>query len=217
MAYDFAPAVILGIDSAKTVSGSTLLVPHIEPRPQALLGRSDKLYARIPPVRSYTLEHFCEVRTQADHENCVMHLMTRAQELGLPPMVVAESWTPGRWGFAQIIGMGEGWGWWTAELRRAVERFPEVAPVHVERVTPARWREDLGIYHLAESREGPALKRAAIQYVKAKLNVRVPADVAEAAAVALWGAQNDNVHERVEKWHVKQAQLRRKKASSEQA
>lgn len=214
MAYDFAPAVILGLDSAKGVSGSTLLVPHIEPRYTALVGRSTKMYDRIPPVRTYTLEHFCEVKTQLDHENCVLHLVQRAKDLGIPPIVAAEGWSPGRWGFDTIIGMGEGWGWWTAELRRAAERFPEITPIHVERVVPDRWRGDLGIYRLSPTREGPDLKRAAIQYVKAKLGVRVPADVAEACCIALWGAQNDNVHARVEKWHVRQGVLRRKKGEA---
>lgn len=214
MAYDFAPAVILGLDSAKGVSGSTLLVPHIEPRYTALVGRSTKMYDRIPPVRTYTLEHFCEVKTQLDHENCVMHLIQRAKELGLPPMVAAETWTPGRWGFETVLGMGEGWGWWTAELRRAAERFPEITPIHVERVVPDRWRQDLGIYLLAApDRDGPALKRAAVQYVKSRLNVRVPVDVAEACCVGLWGAMNDNVHERVEKWHESQARKRKRNAS----
>lgn len=213
MAYDFAPAVILGIDASKACSGSTLLVPHLEPKPGVLKGRgTEDKPSRI--VRTYTLEHFCEVKTQADHENCVMHLIDRARELDLPPVVVAETWVPhGKWGPKQYLGMGEGWGWWTAEMRRAVERFPDIGVIHVERVVPTVWRADLFGGKLLDEN----LKLAAIQYVKARLQIRVPSDVAEAVCVALWGAQNDSVHAGVEKWHVKQSKLRQKLAKAASA
>jgi len=206
MAHTFAAAVILGIDSAKSgKSGSTLLVPNFEPTRTALLGRAPaEVIQRAPRVVNYTFEHFCEVETQAHHEDCVQHLFTRARELNLPPIVSAETWTPGRWGFLTILGMGEGWGWWTAEMRRALERFPEQGPLHVERVVPNQWRDDL----LGKGRpvESGALKREAVHYLHARTGIRVPIDVAEAGCVALWGAQNDEVHDAVRKWHVKQKQ-----------
>jgi hypothetical protein len=208
MAYSYAPALILSIDSAKGTSGSTLLVPHLEMRDTALRGRSPILYSPRPHVRSYTLEHYCEVKTQADHENCVMHLFARAAELGLPPIVVAETWTPhGKWGFDAVLGMGEGWGWWTAEMRRALEAHPELGPLHVERVVPNQWRDDLFGKDRVKGRS--ELKKFAVEYVSGRLGVRLAShDVAESACLGVWGAQNDNVHRKVESWHRAQAKRR---------
>jgi hypothetical protein len=221
MAFHYAPAIILCIDSSKACSGSALLVPHIEPQASHLLGHvgrySDKpqVEARMPEVRSYNVEHFCEVKTQTDHENCVMHLVKRSLELGLPPIVAAETWTPGKWSFKTVLGMGEGWGWWTAELRRALEAHPEVAPIHVERVTPNQWRDDL--FGKKRSQEREELKRDAVHYVKNRLGLKVPVDAAEAICVGLWGAQNDEVHRKVLAWHNRQSQNRNKAARAAEA
>jgi hypothetical protein len=215
MSFHYASAVILGIDSAKTgASGSTLLVPRIEAPlpgkrnagPRATVDAS----TYTPRVVGYTFEHYCQVKKQLDRENCVLHLCERALELGLPAVVVAETWTPGM-SLKATLGMGEGWGWWTAEINRALERLPELGLIHVEKVVPDQWRGDL--YgrgpHVPKDRDG--LKAAAKNYIKLRMGVRLENDdVAEAGCVGLWGAQCDSVHEAVKKWRSRRAENLRK-------
>jgi hypothetical protein len=184
VASTLVDAVILAIDASKTCSGSVLLVPEY----------------RGALVQRYVPEHYVEVKTQAHHEDCVQHLVTRAAELGRMPVIVAETWTAGRWSFKTILGMGEGWGWWTAEVRRAEEHYG--TPIHIERVTPNEWRDAL--FGAARQQDRLANKTQAVLYALARTGLRLPVDAAEGLAIGYWGAQNDNVHEAHRKWLKRQ-------------
>ena len=188
-------AVILGIDPAKHTSGATLLVPY---------------YGSITEVPkpfdgSYAIDKFGKVVSQSERERFVQALLDTALELKLPPVVVAETWDPPRdrrirlpngetafardpkWTYETILGIGEGWGRWSAELESANEYLAEegLPPLIVVRVTPNDWRD--AVFGPRRAKDTEALKATASRYFEGVFGYAVPDDIAEAGCISLWG------------------------------
>lgn len=189
--YDIVQAVMLCLDSAKGVTGSALIYPD----------------ATAPA--KVALAHRCEVRTQPDREAAVEHLYTLALSMSLPPVIYAETWTPGgNWGFQTILGIGEGWGMWTAEFERARHRFgARSAPAPVFRAPPNVWRDALFGKKRPTGREDS--KMLARVYVERLMGVRVTDDVAEAICIGLFGIRDADVLAEADRWRLRQAKVLR--------
>jgi hypothetical protein len=183
--YTRADAVLLALDPAKGQSGAALLRPD---------GQQTKLVTSAV------------VTKQAERETFVAGAKELAVKLNLPLIIVAEAWDPPRgsgatrvdkrWNFPTILGMGEGWGRWTAEL----ERF-DVPELDIVRATPNVWRDAL--YGKRREQDSKKLKAVAVQYVEQRLKVTLPHDAAEAVCLGLWGLHSMDVLRRAEVWFTK--------------
>jgi len=173
------PFVVLGLDPAKAVSGSAVL--------------------QIDGDRARLLAN-ARVTTQADRAETVARACALSAERDMPLVVVAEEWDPPRhkrppktlpgvapetsgfdqkWTYKTILGMGEGWGRWTAEFERFGVR-------RIERVTPNVWRD--AIFGKKRPKDTESLKRAALFYARARLGLEgVDDNVADAVCIGLWG------------------------------
>jgi len=178
-------AAFLGIDVAKGTSGVSLLMPDY-----GFDGDS-------PFEGKYVLLEAGEVRTQDERVEWIERLLDSAEDYNLVPVVIAETWDPPitrkirapdgswligmdqRWNFDTILGMGEGWGLWMAEIYAA-----EIPVVH--RVTPNTWRDELFGKRREKSTE--ASKEMAKRAFEGLFGYRVSADMAEGAMLALYGA-----------------------------
>lgn len=178
-------AVILGIDPAKHTSGATILVPHRE--------------------GGYSLAEFGKVLSQAERRRFVQRLVTLAQETGRPAVLVAEEWDgphdrrvrlpsgefvfvrDPKWNYTTILGMGEGWGKWSAEIEIADAALEREGSPHilVLRVTPNVWRDDL--FSKRRAKDTEALKVTARRYFTGVFGYEAPDDVSEAGCISLWG------------------------------
>ncbi len=126
-----------------------------------------------------------------------------ASRLQLPLIVIAEEWNPPiirkgekvdkNWNYPTILGIGEGWGKWTAEFERH-----GISELDVVRVKPTVWRHALFGKILPPGRD--ALKRLAVDYIKTRLRVELPPDAAEASCIGLWALHSVEVHTRIEIW-----------------
>lgn len=179
--YNVARAAILSIDSAK-VSGSSLLLP------------TDK------PLQPFALQHYCVITKQLDRADCVQHLFTLADSYRLPPIVVAETWTPGL-PHKAAQSLSARWGLWWAEILRLEEQYQSFQP-HIIRVEPNVWRD--AILGRKRSRNRDQLKAEAIAYIRMRFGYNVDDNVAEAVAIGLYGAQHPSAHEAVAAWNKRQ-------------
>jgi Holliday junction resolvasome RuvABC endonuclease subunit len=180
--YTRVEAVLLALDPAKGKSGAAILRPD---------GQRTKLVMSLV------------VTKQSERETFVVGAKELAEKLELPLLVVAEEWDPPRgsgatrvdkrWNYPTILGMGEGWGRWTAEF----ERFG-VAEKDVIRATPNTWRDAL--YGKVREQDSKKLKQVAVDYVERRLKVKLPHDAAEAVCLGLWGAHAIEVLKRAESW-----------------
>lgn len=183
--YVRAEAVLLALDPAKGKSGAAILRPD---------GQRTRIVASGV------------VSLQAERETFVASAKELAALTQLPLIVVAEKWDPPRgsgptridkrWNFPTILGIGEGWGRWTAEFERH-----DVSEKDVIRVTPNTWRDAL--FGKKREQESLRLKDVAIQYVERRTQQKMPADAAEAACMGFWGLHSPDVHRRVEAWFRK--------------
>lgn len=183
--YLCAEAVFLLLDPAKQKSG-------------ALISR--------PGQRGLQIVTGATVSRQADRDTFVASAKELSVAHDLPLIVIAECWDPPRgsgpnkvdkrWNYPTILGMGEGWGKWTAEFERHGVPMQDVI-----RVTPNVWRDALfGAHRPVDSAE---LKKTAVYYVQQRLRVTLAEDVAEAACIGFWGLHAPSVHHRIEVWHYK--------------
>lgn len=182
--YTQVDCVMLALDTAKNLSGSSLILS-------------------APKCRGgIEIVHRCEIRTQTDREDAVAHLYAVSVQRELPPVIYAEEWSPGRWGFKQILGMGAGWGMWLAAFERHAcvfaKRMPE-APIL--RVLPQTWRSALGL-PLKGDTKGPAQN-----LVNMLLGVHVQPDIAESLCIGLHGMRNPAVIEEVAKWSKRKVRM----------
>lgn len=194
-------AVFLGIDVAKKCSGAVILTPDYGPDgDQPFSGR-------------YALGDTGEVKNQDERIEWVEKLLQEADTFGLVPVVVAETWDPPltrkvrtpdgsfwiamdqKWTFDTILGMGEGWGMWMAEILAA-----DVPVIH--RVTPNVWRDAL--FGTRREKSTEACKVLAKRAFEGLFGFSASADIAEGAMLAIYGAtHSEDVAKAVE------AELRR--------
>lgn len=173
------PFVILGLDPAKAISGAGVL--------------------EIQGDRAKLLAH-ARVTTQADRAEIVARACALSTERDMPLVVVAEEWDPPRhkrppkpvagvdpetsgfdqkWTYKTILGMGEGWGRWTAEFERFGVR-------RIERVLPNVWRD--AILGKKRPKDTETLKRATVFYVRVRIGLQdIDDNVADAVCIGLWG------------------------------
>lgn len=182
-------AVILALDSSKASTGAAIFYPkHVlngELSPQGAFNGG------------YRIAHPDIIKTQALRKTYVELGMQGAQALNVPLLVVAEKWTPhGVWGFDTVLGMGEGWGWWSSLFH------DDLHPSQIIRIEPNQWRN--AIFGKRRPKDREQLKALACQYVRARFHFETVDDVAEAICIGLCGAQLELAHVAVEKWHRRQ-------------
>ncbi len=203
-------AVILGIDPAKHTSGAALLIPDYG---NTMVGENEH-----PFEGQYALSEFGKVTSQSERERFVESGLETAAELDLPLVVVAEKWDPPRtrkvrlpgnqfaivmdpkWTYKTVLGIGEGWGLWSAEIQSANAFLAEdkLPPVPVERTTPNEWRDDLWGPRRAKGSE--AVNEQAKRYFEGVFGYNVCADIAAAGCIALWGTTSSLVEAAVQNW-----------------
>lgn len=189
-------AVILALDPSKSKSGAVVM---LNPQKVVLAARA---------------------RKQAQREFFVRQALYYGAELNLPVVVVAEEWDPPRhrrvrqangsfktefdqkWTFPAILGIGEGWGKWTAEFERHCIREE-----HVIRATPLVWRDDL--FGKRRPRDTKGIKEYAMSFVKHRFQLELDDDSAEALCLGLWGYYRPEVAQAAASV-VKQASRKRK-------
>jgi hypothetical protein len=208
--------VLLAIDPAKHTSGAAILIPDYG---NPLVGENEH-----PFNGTYVLAEFGKVETQGERNRFVEAFIEAAFELKLPPVVVAEEWDPPvdrrvrlpngetgivrdpKWTYPTILGIGEGWGRWSAELESANEylegeKYPNLPVV---RVKPNEWRD--AIFPRPRPKDTQALKETARRYFKGVFGYDVSDDLAEAGCIGLWGTTALAVHGGAEVWKVAQAE-----------
>lgn len=218
-------AVFLGIDPALHKSGAGTLCPDY----------GDGLKGEEHPFEgNYVLNEFGKVLTQKERERFVDSLVEIALELKLAPVVVAETWDPPRdkkvrlveggfaytkdqkWTYPTILGIGEGWGRWSAEIENADAYLREehgLPGVIVLRATPNTWRDAL--FGPKRPRDTEALKIYACNYFEGVFGYAASSDISEAGCIALYGTKAPEVEELVAAWHAQRTSSRgkRKRAS----
>lgn len=170
--------VILALDPAKSKSGAAILLASNELISAGL--------ARRQPVREYF------VRLAA----------SLAHDLKRPLVCVAEEWDPPRhkrkrtaqgeekvefdqrWTYPTILGMGEGWGLWRAELYRYRVK-------NIVRVLPNDWRNAL--FGKRRAKDTDSAKLQAVDHIERLFGERMKDDVAEAVCIGLWAFKASNV------------------------
>lgn len=211
MAVDPIEAVFLGLDPAKHTSGATILTPDYG---NTMVGEEEH-----PFEGQYALAEFGKVTSQDERERFVESSLEHAEELDLPLVVVAEEWDPPRtrkvripgnqfaivmdpkWTYKTVLGIGEGWGLWSAELQSAnvfLAEEKKLPPTPVERVTPNEWRDDL--WGLRRGKSSEAVNEQAQRYFEGVFGYSVGADIAAAGCIALWGTTSSRVEAAVRDW-----------------
>ena len=213
-------AVFLGLDPAKHTSGASILAPDYG-------GMDEQEHAFDG---NYFLHEFGKVVSQTERERFVGSALDLSTELNLPLIVVAEVWDPPRdrkvrlpggefayardpkWTYETILGIGEGWGRWSAEIESANEFLLEKGrhKITVLRATPNIWRDAL--FGPRRPRDTDSLKAVAQRYFKAVFGYDASPDVAEAGCIALFGTTADEARAAAQTWQKPQRR-RRKKAS----
>lgn len=202
-------AVILGLDPAKHRSGACILMPDYGPMdgsPQPFSGQ-------------YVLHEFGKVVSQAERERIMESFIDLALEMHLPPVVMAEEWDPPhdrrvrlpngeivyardpKWTYETILGIGEGWGRWSAEIECVNEMLIEednMPPVLLQRVTPNDWRDEM--FGPRRPRETEPLKITAQRYFKGVFGYDVSDDIAEAGCISLFATTAPAVASAVVGW-----------------
>jgi hypothetical protein len=221
-------AVFLGLDPAKHTSGAALLAPDYG---NPMLGEEEH-----PFEGSYALLEYGKVECQSERERFVESALGTAMEMGLPLVVVAEEWDPPRhkkvrlpgnqlgvlldpkWTYQTVLGIGEGWGRWMAELESAsvfMVEEEEMPPLLIERVTPNDWRD--GLFGPRRAKDTTALKVTAQRYFEGVFGINASDDISEAACIALWGTTSPTVLSAVEGWvKLMKAKEKAKKTKNQQ-
>lgn len=182
--------VLLALDPAKHVSGAALFVVEGSGTKTTPLA-----YERV---------------TKQSQRHLLVEMATKyAERWACPLVVVAEEWDPPRhkrsgfdqkWTYKTVLGVGEGWGRWTAELENFDVR-------HVVRVTPNTWRD--AVFGKTRPKNSEDLKALAAMYVAGRLKVSVPDDnVCEAICIGFWGAIAQPVTELASKERVRMKKRR---------
>lgn len=234
MGFSEIEAVVLGIDPAKHTSGAVLLVPDYG---NGILGEDPH------PFRGdYALHEFGKVTTQSERERYVTTLLELSEELSeeqgkiIPPVIVAEEWDgprdrrirlPGgelawardpKWTYQTIMGIGEGWGRWSAEIEVAneVRREEKISPdILVFRKTPNIWRD--AIFGPNRAQDTDSLKAAAKRFFEGVFGYGVSGDVAEAGCIGICGLRDPEIAAAVEEWRGKMMALFKEVAAEERA
>jgi hypothetical protein len=196
-------AAFLVLDPAKHTSGAVVLLPDYG---NEMAGEDPH-----PFEGQYALDEFGKVETQEERERFVQAWIDIGTEMELPLVVVAEVWDPPRcrrlrlpggqsgflmdpkWTYQTVLGIGEGWGLWQAELLAAEASLVEdgIAAPPVVRVTPNDWRDELWGKQRAKTTE--ALKTQAVRYFEGVFGYAVGHDIAEAGCMSLWATTSDRV------------------------
>lgn len=232
-------AVVLAIDPALHTSGAVILAPDYG---NGMAGEDPH------PFRGdYFLHEFGKVTSQAERERYVTALLELSEELSndqgkhIPPVIIAEEWDgprdrrirlgdgsfgwarDPRWTYQTIMGIGEGWGRWSAEIEVAneVRREEKISPdIILQRVLPNDWRDKVFGEHRAKDSE--TLKTVAVRYFKGVFGFDVSDDVAEAGCIGIFGLQSSFIASEVRQWsinmddlmHTVEVEARAKRTSS---
>ncbi len=204
-------AVFLGLDPAKHTSGAVVIAPDYG---NGLLGEEEH-----PFDGTYALLEYGKVETQAERERFVESFLGTGEELGLPLIVLAEEWDPPRnkklrlpgnqagllmdpkWTYKTVLGIGEGWGRWAAELETASQFLVDdmkMPPLPILRVTPNDWRD--AVFGPRRAKDSTALKATACRYFEGVFGVAATDDISEAGCIALWGTTADAAREAEQAW-----------------
>lgn len=204
-------AIILAIDPAKHTSGAAILIPDYG---NGLVGEDPH-----PFNGTYALAEFGKVETQGERGRFLESFIELLLELKIPPVVVAEEWDPPhdrkvrlpggetgflkdpKWTYPTILGIGEGWGRWAAEIESASEYLAEDhhrPPLPVVRVTPNEWRD--AVFPAPRPKDRQALKETARRYFKGVFGYDVSDDLAEAGCIGLWATTSLVVRGAAETW-----------------
>jgi hypothetical protein len=206
-------AIILAVDPAKHTSGAVILIPDYG---NGMLGEVEH-----PFEGNYVLHEFGKVQTQEERERFVNSLVDTVLEMRLPPVVVAEEWDPPRnkrlrlpggvpgllmdpkWTYQTILGIGEGWGRWAAEIESASSYLKDdegLPPIPVVRVTPNDWRD--GLFPRPRAKESAALKETAIRIFESVFGYKASDDISEAGCIGLWATTAPQVAAAADAWEA---------------
>lgn len=211
LASDLIEAVIFAIDPAKHTSGAVILAPDYG---NTMAGEEEHPFEGV-----YALMEYGKVTSQSERERFMESALETAMELELPLVIVAEDWDPPRtrklrlpgnepgllmdpkWTYTTVLGIGEGWGRWAAEIESASTFLDEehgLPAVPVIRKTPNEWRD--GLFGPRRPKEGTALKETACRYFQGVFGFSASHDISEAGCMALWGTTSDEVRTAAEAW-----------------
>lgn len=207
---DAVEAVLLCLDPAKHTSGAALLVPDYG---NGIAGEEPH-----PFEGEYILQEFGKVTSQSERERFVESLLGEAMELDLPPVVVAEEWDPPRlktirsggvfqvvmdpkWTYTTVLGIGEGWGLWNAELLSAnafLEEEENLPPIPVVRTKPNEWRDE--VFPAPRPKDQTALKETARRVFEGVFGFAASDDISEAGCIGLWATRSPQVASAAAQW-----------------
>lgn len=203
-------AVFLAIDPALHTSGAVILTPDYG---NGMLGEDPH------PFRGdYYANEFGKVISQSERERYITTLLELADELDLPPVIIAEEWDgprdrkirlaggelgwarDPRWTYTTIMGIGEGWGRWSAEIEAANEfrREDGVPDIILARVLPNDWRDAVFGTHRAKDTE--SLKATAVRFFEGVFGYSVMDDIAEAGCIGVYALRHPPLGEAVSAW-----------------
>jgi hypothetical protein len=198
-------AVVLAIDPAKHTSGAAILIPDY----------GNPMFEEEHDFEgNYVLAEFGKVVSQEERQRFVESFLEEAMEMELPPVVVAEEWDPPRtrmvggnivmdpkWTYTTVLGIGEGWGLWSAELLTASEFLQSeenLPPLPVVRVKPNDWRG--AVLPSPLPKDATALKETAKRVFEGVFGIKASDDISEAGCIALWATKDPGVAEAAEAW-----------------
>jgi hypothetical protein len=194
-------AVILAIDPAKHTSGAALLLPDYG---------NPRVEEPHPFDGNYVVEEFGKVTSQEERGRYIEALMEAMMETGLPLVIVAEEWDPPRgktdkekWTFDTILGIGEGWGRWTAEIETAsmfLKDEENLPAIPVVRVKPNEWRD--GVFPPPRPKDTRALKETAKRVFEGVFGFKASDDISEAGCIGLWATTSPEVAAAVAAWEA---------------
>lgn len=213
-------AVFLGLDPALHTSGAAILIPDY--------GETEDR----PFNGEYVLHEFGKVVSQSERERYIQSLIEMAEELELPAVVNAEIWDGPRskktrlpngsfgivmdqkWTYTTILGIGEGWGRWSAEIESANEylQSQKLPSIILNRTLPNDWRDML--FGTRRAKDTETLKATAQRYFHGVFGYPASNDIAEAGCIALAGTLDEAVAGAVAEWHTKSKKLRRLRKAS---
>ena len=203
--------MFLALDPAKHTSGAAIISPDYG---NGLLGEEEH-----PFEGGYILNEYGKVETQPERERYLESLLEIGMELGIPMVVVAEEWDPPRnkklrlpgnqtgflmdpkWTYTTVLGIGEGWGRWSAEIESAslfLKEDHKLPALPVERFTPNDWRDEL--WGGQRARDTEALKETACRYFEGVFGFKTPPDVSEAGCIGLCATRSPRVASAVQEW-----------------
>jgi hypothetical protein len=219
-------AVLLALDPAKHTSGAVILVPDYG---NGMLGEDEH-----PFEGNYVLSEYGKVVSQSERGRFVESALDTAMEFDLPLIVVAEEWDPPRlkrlrlpgdqsgllmdpkWTYTTVLGIGEGWGRWTAEIETASEYLVEeekLPPIPVIRATPNTWRDAL--FGARRPKDSVSLKETARRYFEGVFGFAASHDISEAGCLSLWGTTAEEVAAAAAAWVAGKPPPKKKKTKNQ--